>query len=77
MQAAGEEQARKALQEKARKESEANEQLDELFRRATRLQPKPPPPCPLSWQGAEGEGGTTPAVEEEDDEEEEEEEEWC
>ena len=41
VQATGEEQARKVLQEKARKEREANEQLDELFRRATRLQPEP------------------------------------
>ena len=54
VQAAGEEQARKALQEKARKEREANEQWDEICRRATslratRLQPGPPPPCPDSW----------------------------
>ena len=50
VQAAGEEQARKALQEKARKEREANEQLDELFRRARMLQPEPSPaPYPDSW----------------------------
>ena len=49
VQAAGEEQARKALQEKARKEREANEQLDELFRRARMPQPKPSPQCPDSW----------------------------
>ena len=54
VQAAGEEQARKALQEKARKEREANEQWDEICRRATslratRLQPEPSPPYPASW----------------------------
>ena len=49
VQAAGEEQARKALQEKARKEREANEQLDELFRRARMPQPEPSPQCPDSW----------------------------
>ena len=54
VQAAGEEQARKALQEKARKEREANEQWDEICRRATslratRLQPEPSPQCPDSW----------------------------
>ena len=48
VQAAGEEQARKALQEKAPKEREANEQLDEFFRMARRLQPEPPQ-CPDSW----------------------------
>ena len=62
--AAGEEQARKALQEEARKEREANEQFDELFRKAaTMLQPGPPPPCPFSWydpRGAEGERGERP-----------------